>query len=400
MEPYFVDIKELLKIRVIEKGWQTPSKIQEEMIPLALDGNDILAIAPTGSGKTGAFLIPALNTLEPNYNRKHMPRVLIVSPTRELCLQIAEESRSLLQTQEGIRTTCLTGGVDIQKQIRSFKNGADIVVGTPSRILDHIRRHTLKTKDIDFLIIDEADEMLTMGFLEDVQSIASKLKQHQTILTSATFNKDLEGFALSILNDPKRIEIKQDSVLSQNIDLTVIDIPTNKKNETVFSILNKEDFNNAIIFTNTIKTSEFVKEQIYKNTSYSVCSIHSDMDPKTRLHYMKDFKDGTTRILCATDVAARGIDIKHVDLVILYDYPDRKEFLKHRVGRTGRANKAGSCYILLSNKQDKEQEIASLLKLPFKKEVVKEDKPTYNKKRHNHSGSKNRRKTNKRNNHQ
>ena len=273
-------------------------------------------------------------------------------------------TRSLLENQEGIRTYVLTGGVDMNKQVRGFSKGADIVIGTPSRIKDHLRRHTLKIDEIRSLVIDEADEMLTLGFIEDVKDIANLLPPHQTMLFSATFNDQIKDLALASLINPTKIELHQDAVLKQNLDLKVIIVNSFKKLDTLKELIQTHSSKQVLVFCNTKKTSDFVSEKM-NGQNIPSCSIHSDMNPRTRIQILQDFRDGKIKLLSATDVAARGIDIPSVDLVVLYDYPDRKEFLVHRIGRTGRANQYGTAIILLKPHEKKIQEISSLTTLAF-----------------------------------
>ncbi len=372
--------------QVTTLGWSTPSNIQTEVIPHALLGKDILAIAPTGSGKTGAYLLPVLNSLQVNTKKKHKPQILIMTPTRELARQVAEVTRSLLENQEGIRTYVLTGGVDMNKQVRGFSKGADIVIGTPSRLKDHLRRHTLKVDEIRTLILDEADEMLSMGFVEDVNDVIHALPPHQTMLFSATFDERIKDLAMHSLINPVKIELHEDAILARNMDLKVIIVNAFKKLDTLKEIIDKHSKQQVLVFCNTKKTSDFVSERM-NGQNISSKSLHSDMDPRTRIDILNKFKQNEIKVLCATDVAARGIDIPTVDLVVLYDYPDRSEFLVHRIGRTGRANLFGTAIILLKPHERKIEEIQRLSQLSF----TVEDRGIRTKK-HQHTGEKKRRK--------
>ena len=333
-----------------ELEFKTYTKIQEEVIPHACNREDIYALAPTGSGKTYAYLLPILDRLELQGKGKHFPKCLILAPTRELSIQITHVIRDLLKHREGIRTALLTGGYDIQKQIKSFKNGADIVVGTPARVNDHLRRHTFKTKLCDTLIIDEADMMLSMGFQDDVMQCITYLKEHQTMLFSATETTQTKALASNILNDPYICRINEDSNKKQNI--TVHIIQTNEKNKIdVLNQLFKKENKQCILFCNTRKTCDFITE-LFQKRNISIKTIHSEMDYSLRKNIMEEFRNKKLHILCATDVASRGIDVPNVDTVIMYDIADTEEQLIHRVGRCSRDGSQSNAY-LLTTKKDK-----------------------------------------------
>lgn len=325
------------------------TRVQKEVIPHACSREDIFAISPTGSGKTYAYLLPVLEEIELQGKGKHFPRALILAPTRELALQITSVIRSLLEKREGIRTALLTGGVDMQKQIRSFHQGADIVVGTPSRVKDHLRRHTFKPKMCDMLIIDEADEMLKMGFLEDIQDILKYLPDHQTMLFSATFTEETRSLASLMLKDPFISLIEEEKLLNQDIQTKIVHVSEDHKLEALEKIIRKTD-SQILVFANTRKTCDFITSFLQKR-QYSIDTIHSEMDYAKRKKIMESFRNHDLKILCATDVAARGIDIPSVETAILYDMPDTKEQYLHRIGRTARAFHSGKAYIFLTLKQ-------------------------------------------------
>lgn len=324
------------------------TNIQKEVIPNACDSKDIYALAPTGSGKTYAYLLPILEKIELQGKGKHFPRCLILAPTRELCIQITHVIRDLLKKREGIRTALLTGGYDIQKQIKSFKNGADIVVGTPSRVNDHLRRHTFKTKLCDMLVIDEADMMLSMGFEEDVLSCISYFEEHQTMLFSATETKQTKQLASTILKDPFICRIQKDETKKQNIIVHVIKTRESKKIDVLESLLKKQT-QQAIVFCNKRKTCDFITDLLQKR-KYQIDTIHSEMEYSKRKKIMEQFHEHKINILCATDVASRGIDVPSVNTVILYDMSDTQEQLIHRIGRCSRDGSLSQAYIFLTNK--------------------------------------------------
>lgn len=333
--------------------------VQKQCIPAASDGKDILAQAPTGSGKTLAYLIPAVNDLEPQGKGKHFPRVLILVPTRELALQVTDAARKLLANREGIRVIPLTGGTDIKRQIHAFSKGSDIVIGTPSRILDHFRRHTFKPKECTKLILDEADEMLSMGFEEDVKKIIAMLPEHQTLLFSATWNQSVKKLAESILNNPVTIEIQKETYLKQDIHYYEVIVNEKQKIDALKKYIPLHA--QTLVFTNTRKTADYVTEILLKY-HYKAAYIHSEMDYGIRKKNMELFRDNKIQILCATDVAARGIDIPSVNNVILYDLPDTKEELIHRTGRTARHFQKGNAYIFTTPKQHSVSNLNTILK--------------------------------------
>ncbi|MDD6259337.1 MAG: DEAD/DEAH box helicase [Erysipelotrichaceae bacterium] len=335
------------------------TEVQKQCIPDALEGKDILAQAPTGSGKTLAYLIPSINDLEPQRKGKHFPKVLILVPTRELALQVCDTARKLLSNREGIRVIPLTGGTDIKKQIHSFSKGSDIVVGTPSRILDHFRRHTFKPKECKKLVLDEADEMLSMGFEEDVEKIIDLLPSHQTLLFSATWNQNVKRLAEHILKDPLHVQIQEETYLKQDIHYFEVIVSEKEKIDVLKKII--PSHKQTLIFTNTRKTADYVTDLLVKY-HYKAAYIHSEMDYGIRKKNMQLFRDNKIQILCATGVAERGIDIPAVSNVILYDLPDTKEELIHRTGRTARHFHKGDAYILVTPKEYESYQLNRLFK--------------------------------------
>lgn len=324
------------------------TKVQEEVMPHVSNHEDVYAISPTGSGKTYAYLLPLLDKLELQGKGKHFCKVMILAPTRELCIQITYVIREVLKNREGIRTTLLTGGYDIQKQIKSNKNGSDIIVGTPSRVSDHLRRHTIKPKQLETVVIDEVDMMLSMGFEEDIQDCLSYLNEHQTLLFSATETKQTEALSLKLCKDPFIIRIQEETYLKQDTNIQLVNVKENQKIDVLEEILKKSK--QTIVFCNTRKTCDFLTD-LLKKRDYSIDTIHSEMDYSKRKKIMESFRDNTLKILCATDVASRGIDIPSVHTVIIYDLPDTKEQLIHKVGRTSRAKTKGNAYIFVTNKE-------------------------------------------------
>ena len=326
----------------------------QQCIPDILEGKDITVQAPTGSGKTLAYLLPVLQQLEPQGKGKHFPKALILVPTRELALQTADTARALLSTQEGIRTAVLTGGVDIQVQIRSFSKGTDIVIATPARLLDHLRRHTFKPKLCTTLVLDEADVMLSMGFKEDVLRVCEALPEHQTLLFSATYPQEIETLLAELnLTNAERFIIKQSKMLEQKTDFRFYDVKKEGKKKLLLSLLRKRR-KKTLIFVNTRNDVNALTAFLQKS-HYQVEGLHSEVDQKNRKMIMHNFRNGQLPLLVATDIASRGIDIKDID-IILYDLPQTDEDLIHRTGRTSRANTQGTCILFITKEDAKRKD--------------------------------------------
>lgn len=331
----------------------------QQCIPDVMKGKDLLCQAPTGSGKTLAFLLPAVERLAPQGKGKHFPAVLILVPTRELALQTADTARSLLSTQEGFRTAVLTGGTDIQVQIRSFSRGADIVIATPARLLDHLRRHTFKPKNCRMLILDEADVMLSMGFEKDVRAAAASLPDHQTLLFSATYPDAIRALSADLQNDPERFSVKESRMLEQKTEFRFYLTPEKNKNSVLLSLL-KKNRGSCLVFVNTRKGADAAAAFLRKN-GIRAEALHSMMEQKDRRRIISDFRSGLLPVMTATDVASRGIDIPAVRLVICYDLPDSDTDLVHRCGRTSRAATRGTCCLLV--RPDEKKRISAIRSL-------------------------------------
>ena len=342
------EIKEELKQALERLHYSKLTDVQKQTLPHTLLREDVRVQAPAGSGKTLAYVLPILNSIPLQGAKKHFPQAMILAPTRELSLQIAEVIRNMLFHIEGYRTAVLTGGTDIKVQIRNNAKGADIIVGTPSRILDHIHRHTLKLKECHILVLDEADEMLSMGFESDVREIISFLKEHQTMMFSATWNKQVTALSSDILNNPYTVKIEE-TVLPLQVNYHLISINDTHKLEETARIIRKAK-TQVLVFTNRKATADFVSEYLNKGGIPSA-AIHSDMNYTVRKKTMQNFRNKKLQVLCATSVASRGIDIPSMECVILYDIPDTKEELIHRTARTGRNGTEGNAW-LLCNRQE------------------------------------------------
>lgn len=333
-----------------DMGFEEPSQIQAESIPVALEGSDIIGQAQTGTGKTAAFGLPLLSKINLT-ERKRNPKALILAPTRELAIQVNEELLKLGK-YEKVSVLPIYGGQPIDRQMRSLRQGVDIVVGTPGRILDLMRRNSLKLEDIEYLVLDEADEMLNMGFIDDLEEIVKALKnERQTLLFSATMPDQIKRLAKRYMKaDAKHIMIKKSSLTVSKIEQYYFEIKHKDRFETLCRVIDFDNPNAAIIFCKTKKGVDEVVEGMQAR-GYMVEGMHGDMSQNFRMQTLKKFKDGNLDFLVATDVAARGIDVEGVTHVINYDLPQDNESYVHRIGRTGRANREGIAYSLVTPKE-------------------------------------------------
>jgi ATP-dependent RNA helicase DeaD len=331
---------------IIEMGFDTATPIQSEAIPLIRTGVDVIARSQTGTGKTVAFAIPAIERVD-THEEKPTIQVLILCPTRELAQQATEEIRKVARFKTGIRPVEIYGGAAIDKQCIRLRR-ANIVVGTPGRVMDHMRRKTIKLEHLKMIVLDEADEMLNMGFKEDIETILRDTPEdRQTVLFSATMPPAILKLTHEFQKDAKLIEINKEQVTIEDIAQSYIEVPHNRKKEALLTLLHFHEPNRAIIFCNTKKMVDELAELLL-GQQFNAESIHSDIRQSQRTAVMQGFKQGKTAILIATDIAARGIDVSDIDFVINYDIPANAEFYVHRIGRTGRAGKAGSTITLCS----------------------------------------------------
>lgn len=332
---------------VEEMGYENATDIQAQAIPCILEGKDVLGRSNTGTGKTAAFGIPAIEKVcTGNKN----PNALIICPTRELVTQVATELRKFSKYKEGVKIVPIYGGQPIDRQIQLLKRGCGIVVGTPGRIMDHLNRRTLRLTDTKMVILDEADEMLNMGFKEDIEEILSSMpteQGHQTILFSATWPEAIQRIAKQFQNDPVNVEIKSAQRTIDTVEQIYYDVPRGKKANALRVLLNHYDPELCMIFCNTKKMVDELSTEL-NNHDIKAISLHGDMKQEFRTRVMEQFRTGKFPILIATDVAARGIDVDDIDLVVNFDIPQDNEYYIHRVGRTGRAGKKGVAITLVS----------------------------------------------------
>ncbi|KGP79480.1 MULTISPECIES: DEAD/DEAH box helicase [Paenibacillus] len=322
-----------------QQGIAVPTPVQERSIPVLLGGRDIIAEAQTGTGKTLAFLLPIIQKINVS---DRSPQALIIAPTRELALQITEEAKKLTANDDKLHVLAVYGGQDVDKQLRKLQNGTQIVIGTPGRLLDHLRRGTLKLDNVKKLVLDEADQMLHMGFLDDVETILSELPhKRQTMLFSATMPKGIRNLAKNYMKDPEDVKVSSKSVIPINqIRQQVLECTDRGKLEALRGMIDTYRPYLAIVFCRTKRRASKLNEDL-REAGYASDELHGDLSQSKRENVMKAFRDAKLQILVATDVAARGLDVEGVTHVFNYDMPHDAESYIHRIGRTGRAGGTG-----------------------------------------------------------
>ncbi len=331
-----------------EMGFEEATPIQSQAIPVVLSGVDVIGQAQTGTGKTAAFGIPVLQKVDPS-NRK--TQVIILSPTRELAIQVAEEIHKLSKYMHGIKVLPVYGGQEISKQIRSLKGGAQIIIGTPGRIMDHLRRKTIRCEEVNTIVLDEADEMLNMGFREDIETILEYIPQErQTVLFSATMPKPILDITRKYQQDAVTIKVVKKELTVPNIEQYYYDVKRNDKTEVLTRLLDYYDPKLSLVFCNTKRMVDELTQEL-SGRGYFAEGLHGDMKQSQRDRVMKNFRSGKTDILIATDVAARGIDVDDVEAVFNYDLPQDDEYYVHRIGRTGRAGRTGRSFTFIKGKE-------------------------------------------------
>ncbi|WP_335872364.1 DEAD/DEAH box helicase [Bacillus sp. 2205SS5-2] len=327
-----------LTLKSVERmGFEEATPIQAGTIPLSLEGRDIIGQAQTGTGKTAAFGIPMVEKIS---EESQSIQGLIIAPTRELAIQVSEELYKIGQDKR-IRVLAVYGGQDIQRQIRSMKKRPHIIVGTPGRLLDHINRRTLRLDSVHSLVLDEADEMLNMGFIEDIESILKNVpKERQTLLFSATMPGPIRKIAENFMNNPETVKVKSKEMTVENIEQYFVKTQEREKFETLSRLIDVQSPDLAIVFGRTKRRVDEVSKALSMR-GYSAEGIHGDLSQAKRMSVLRQFKEGRVDVLVATDVAARGLDISGVTHVYNYDIPQDPESYVHRIGRTGRAGKEG-----------------------------------------------------------
>ena len=349
-ETTFADLG--LKAPILEAlndlGYEKPSPIQAECIPHLLGGRDVLGMAQTGSGKTAAFSLPLLNNIDPELRA---PQILVLAPTRELAVQVAEAMTEFSKHMRGVNVVALYGGQRYDVQLRALRQGPQIVVGTPGRLLDHLKRGTLDLSKLSGLVLDEADEMLRMGFIEDVETIMAQIPEgHQTALFSATMPEAIRRITRRFMKEPQEVRIQSSVTTRPDISQSYWTVCGMRKNEALVRFLEAEDFDAAIIFVRTKNATLEVAEAL-ERSGYSSAALNGDMNQSLREQTLERLKDGRLDILIATDVAARGLDVERISLVVNYDIPMDSESYVHRIGRTGRAGRAGRALLFVENRE-------------------------------------------------
>ena len=337
-------------VRAVEEmGFESMTPIQEQAIPIMLKGKDLIGQAQTGTGKTAAFGIPIIQKIDPT--EKGL-QAIILCPTRELAMQAAEEIRRFAKYMHEIKVVPVYGGQDISKQIRALSRGAQIVVGTPGRVMDHMRRHTLKTDKIKIVVLDEADEMLNMGFREDIETILADMpEERQTALFSATMPRPILEITKEYQKeDAEYLKITPKEVTIPLVKQAYYQVPRKEKEEVLTRLMDYYHPKRSLIFCNTKRMVDELTEHL-KDRGYQAEGLHGDLSQNQRDTVMNLFRSGRMEVLIATDVAARGIDVDDVEAVFNYDVPEDIEYYVHRIGRTGRAGKTGRSFTLVAGRE-------------------------------------------------
>ena len=374
-----------LNAGISRAGYQQPTPIQQSAIPLALEGQDLIGTAQTGTGKTAAFVLPILHKLL--QSPKKRTRALIITPTRELAEQINQTINSL-KAGINIRSISVYGGVGAQPQIQALRRGVEIVVACPGRLLDHLQNNNASLKELEVLVLDEADRMFDMGFLPDIKRILKFIPaSRQTMLFSATFPKEIERLAAQTLRNPKRVSIGIVAP-AHTVAHMLYPVPHHLKKGLLIKLLQQSDTNSVLVFTRTKHRAKRLATQI-ERAGYKVTSLHGNRTQGQRQRALKGFKNGQYQIMVATDIAARGLDIESISHVINFDMPDTADAYIHRIGRTGRAKRNGEAFTMITpDDRDMVRKIEKIMKqkLPrktlsdFDYDVAKPDYPNYTRK--------------------
>ncbi|WP_077369091.1 DEAD/DEAH box helicase [Anaerosalibacter sp. Marseille-P3206] len=336
-----MELSQEIKKAISDMGFEETSPIQSQAIPYILEGVDVIGQAQTGTGKTAAFGIPILEMCDEDDRQL---QAIVLCPTRELSIQVAEEISRLAKYKRGIYVLPVYGGQPIERQIKALKKGVQIVVGTPGRVIDHLRRHTLKPKSIKMVVLDEADEMFDMGFRDDIEHIVDQMpEERQTIFFSATMPKEIMNFAEKFQRDPKIIKVVHKELTVPKVEQFYFDMRNNMKTEILCRLIDIYNPKLSLVFCNTKKKVDELVMQL-QGRGYFADGLHGDLKQTQRDKVMATFRSGNIDILVATDVAARGIDVDDVDVVFNYDVPQDEEYYVHRIGRTARAGRKGTAF--------------------------------------------------------
>jgi ATP-dependent RNA helicase DeaD len=334
---------------IADMGFEEASPIQTQAIPVVLEGRDIIGQAQTGTGKTAAFGIPTIETIDPS---DRSVQALILCPTRELAIQVSGEIQKLAKYKTGISVVPIYGGQSYDRQLRALKQGVQIVIGTPGRVMDHINRGTLVLDNVKKIILDEADEMLDMGFREDIEYVLERIPEdRQTIFFSATMSKPIMEMTKRYQTDPVIVKVVHQELTVTNIDQVYFEVRSGAKQEAVSRLLDMYNMKSVIIFCNTKRMVDDLVAGLQAR-GYFADALHGDLNQNQRSNVMGKFRNGTLEVLVATDVAARGLDVENVEAVINYDLPQDEESYVHRIGRTGRAGKSGKAFSFVGGRTD------------------------------------------------
>lgn len=355
---------------VEEMGFQNATEIQSKSIPMIYDGQDVVGRSQTGTGKTAAFGIPAINIIDTAEDKRSI-QVLLLCPTRELAVQACDEVRKLAKYTSSVKPVAVYGGAPIERQISQLRF-ANIVIGTPGRVMDHMRRRTLKLNNLKMIILDEADEMLSMGFREDIETILQETpEERQTILFSATMPPEIMKIIRNYQKDPQIVEVNRSQVTLDSISQFYYDVPMGRKNDALNLLLHFDNPARSIIFCNTKRMVDELTNYL-NDSGFKAEGLHGDLKQSQRTTVMNAYKAGRTAILVATDVAARGIDVDDVECVVNFDIPQNYEYYVHRIGRTGRAGKSGVAYTICSGRRQVSQlmEIGRIVKAKIQPQPI------------------------------
>ena len=360
---------ELLRA-VEEKGYNEATPIQQQAIPLVLEGRDILAGAQTGTGKTAGFTLPLLQHLQKSSNNRRSIRALILAPTRELAAQVGESVRDY-GSHLPFRTAVIFGGVSINTQIDKLRKGVDVVVATPGRLLDHMQQKTIDLSKVEILVLDEADRMLDMGFIRDIRKVIKAIpKERQNLLFSATFSKEIRRLAADLLNSPTEIQVATRNTTADRVKQIVHPVDKGRKRELLSHKIGSENWQQVLVFTRTKHLANRLAQQL-SDDGIESSAIHGNKSQAARTRALKEFKEGSVRVLVATDIAARGLDIDRLPHVVNFELPHVPEDYVHRIGRTARAGQEGHAVSLVCVDELKLlRDIESLLKTEIEKEII------------------------------
>lgn len=343
-----LDVPEPLLRAIRDLGFEEPTPIQSLAIPVIREGHDMVGQAHTGTGKTAAFGIPLLEMLEPD---RPAVQALVLCPTRELAIQVSEELRKLARYMGGVSVLPVYGGQPIERQVAVLRKGVHVVIATPGRLLDHLSRRTVDLSQVRVTVLDEADEMLDMGFAEDIAKIFTRLpEKRQNVLFSATMSREILALAQKFLKDPRMVRVVHGQLAVPVIEQRYFEVRESEKVEVLSRLLDYYNPDLALVFCNTKRRVDEVASQLQAR-GYLAESLHGDMDQKERERVMSRFRSRSTDILVATDVAARGIDVEEIGIVFNFDVPQDPEYYIHRIGRTGRAGKSGKAFTFVSGKE-------------------------------------------------